>query len=63
MECRQQASIPNELTQPLLPPRLADGPNDFWATHLYNMERLGVCYASYEALVDAVQAREKNLTE
>jgi hypothetical protein len=58
MECEQQAQIPKELTEPLEPPRLAVSGNDFLEAHLYNMERLGVCYANYEALVEAVKARE-----
>jgi len=58
MECEQQAQIPRELTKPLEPPRLAQDEADFLEAHLYNMERLGVCYANYEALVEAVKARE-----
>lgn len=58
MECEHQAQIPKELTEPLGPPRLAANQTDFIEAHLYNMERLGVCYAKYEALVEAVNARE-----
>jgi hypothetical protein len=58
MECEQQAHIPKELTKPLERPRLATNESDFIEAHLYNMERLGVCYANYEALVEAVKARE-----
>lgn len=42
----------------LEPPRLADGPDDMWDSYLYNMEQLGVCYSKYDALRDAVKARE-----
>lgn len=45
--------------QPLKPPRLAVHETDFLEAHLYNMEVLGVCYANYEALVEAVKAREE----
>ena len=58
MECEQQAHIPKELTRALEPPRLAVNESDFIEAHLYNMERLGVCYANYEALVEAVKTRE-----
>lgn len=59
MECEHQAQIPKELTKPLEPPRLAVNESDFIEAHLYNMERLGICYANYEALVEAVKAREE----
>lgn len=59
MECEQQAPIPSELTQPLEPPTLAADGSDFLEAHLYNMERLGICYAHYEALVEAVKSREE----
>lgn len=44
---------------PLEPPRLAASGTDFLEAHLYNMERLGVCYANYEAIVEAIRTREE----
>lgn len=58
MACEHQAPIPPELTQPLEPTRLAVDGGDFLEAHLYNMERLGVCYANYEALIEALNSRE-----
>lgn len=59
MECEQQAPIPSELTQTLDRPTLAPTGSDFIEAHLYNMQQLGICYANYEALVEAVNAREE----
>ena len=59
MGCGQQLPIPQELTNPLEPLREAEYVDDIIETHLYNMEKAGICYASYEALREAVDGRSK----
>lgn len=57
MGCGQQLPIPQELTMTLDPLREAKDVDDILEAHLYNMERAGICYASYEALREAVDGR------
>lgn len=59
MECAQPAPVPDTLIEPLEPLQLAVSWQDILKTHMVNMERTGICYARYEALVDAVESRNE----
>lgn len=60
MVCEPPTPVPEQLTRDLLP--LVEAPSDdslaILEAHLENMRRAGMCFASYEALVEAVEARD-----
>lgn len=58
MECAQPSPVPEQLTEKLEPLREATSWEDILKSHLENMERTGICYARYDALVEAVKARD-----
>ena len=62
MACEQPTPIPEQLTKDLTPLRESESANalDVLEVHLSNMQQCGVCYARYQSLVEALDARAED---
>jgi len=62
MECEQPTPIPSQLTEGLAPLQESHTSDvlEVLEVHLSNMQQCGVCYARYQSLVEAIDAREED---
>lgn len=62
MVCEQPTPIPSQLTEELTPLAEAQTTDALGVleVHLSNMQQCGVCYARYQSLVEAINARAED---
>jgi hypothetical protein len=62
MECEQPTPIPTQLIKELVPLQESNTSDVLGVleVHLTNMQQCGVCYARYQSLLEAIDARAED---